>query len=219
MDEAPVTSELDALVLDFGGVLYPIDYDAPVRAFDALGFDDFEGFYHQAGQHAWFDALEVGDLDPEVFLHRLVERCAPGTTTDSVRDAWNSILLRMPLERLRWVEGLGAQTRLFLFSNTNALHAQEFECRLEEDGLLTPFRSAFEALHYSHEFGQRKPHPASFLALCAAHELDPVRTGFVDDSSHHVEGARAAGLQALHYHPRFGVSLPDAVRRAGWSFS
>ncbi len=219
MDEAAVTSELDALVLDFGGVLYPIDYDAPVRAFDALGFDDFEGFYHQAGQHAWFDALEVGTLDAEVFLHRLQERCAPGVTTEAVRDAWNSILLRMPVERLRWVEELGAQTRLFLFSNTNALHATEFERRLSEDGMLIPFRAAFEAVHYSHDFGKRKPHPSSFLALCAVHGLEPSRTGFVDDSLHHVEGAREAGLQGLHYHPKSGLSLPAALREVGWKFS
>ena len=219
MDEAAVTSDLDALVLDFGGVLYPIDYDAPVRSFDALGFDDFEGFYHQAGQHAWFDALEVGALDPEEFLHRLQERCAPGVTTEDVKAAWNSILLRMPVERLRWVEELAAQTRLFLFSNTNVLHAGEFERRLSEDGLLQPFRAAFEAVHYSHAFGLRKPHPASFLALCAAHGLDPARTGFVDDSLHHVEGARKAGLRGLHYHPQSGLSLPVALREAGWRFS
>lgn len=219
MDEAVVTSDLDALVLDFGGVLYPIDYDAPVRSFDALGFEDFKGFYHQAGQHAWFDALEVGGLDPDAFLERLVECCAPGVTSDAAKAAWNSILLRMPRERLHWVEALANQTRLFLFSNTNALHAHEFEHRLEEDGLLTPFRAAFEAIHYSHEFGRRKPHPPSFLALCEAHGLNPARTGFVDDSLHHVAGAREAGLQGLHYHPNSGLSLPEALSQAGWTFS
>ena len=29
--------DLDAVILDFGGVLYDIDYDAPPKAFAALG--------------------------------------------------------------------------------------------------------------------------------------------------------------------------------------
>lgn len=210
---------LEALILDFGGVLYPIDYDAPVRAFEALGFRDFASFYHQAAQHHWFDDLEVGDLDESQFLDELRSHCAAGTTQEAVRDAWNSILLRMPKEHLNWVEELSGHTRLFLFSNTNAIHARAFETRLEEDGLLSPFRAAFEAIHYSHEFKARKPHPESFKALCLQHGLTPKRTGFVDDSLHHVHGAISAGLRGLHYHPDQGVALPEALRNAGWVFS
>ena len=38
-----MTALPEAVILDFGGVLYDIDYDAPVRAFKALGVDDFAG--------------------------------------------------------------------------------------------------------------------------------------------------------------------------------
>jgi putative hydrolase of the HAD superfamily len=221
VDEAAVIPlvELDALILDFGGVLYPIDYDAPVRAFEALGFADFAAFYHQATQHPWFDDLEVGAMTEGAFLAALQSRCRVGTTSEDVRKAWNSILLRMPPERLPELEALSETTRLFLFSNTNALHALEFEHRLAEDGLLAPFQSCFQAVHYSHELGLRKPHPESFSALCTRHGLTPSRTGFVDDSQHHVEGARAAGLHGLHFHPDAGTSLPAAIAAAGWRFN
>jgi putative hydrolase of the HAD superfamily len=219
MDEAPLSPPLDALVLDFGGVLYPIDYDAPVRAFDALGFVDFANFYHQASQNPLFDDLEVGAADPRAFLMALQSRCRPGTSLLDVEVAWNSILLRMPIERVQWVEDLGRRTQLYLFSNTNAIHSKEFERRMEADGLLHRFRAAFKAVHYSHELGRRKPHPQSFLALCADHGLKPERTGFVDDSHHHVVGARTAGLFGLHYHPDKDGSLPKALENAGWRFS
>lgn len=207
------------MILDFGGVLYPIDYDAPMRAFEALGFPDFEGFYHQAAQHDWFDQLEVGALSETAFLQAMQSKCRAGVTPEAVRAAWNSILLRMPLGRLQWVEHLASLTRLFLFSNTNAIHAREFEARLQADRLLVPFKACFEAVHYSHELQRRKPHPESFAALCALHGLEPARTGFVDDSAHHVEGARRAGLHALHFHPDGGLSLPAAIDAAGWRFS
>ena len=210
---------LDALILDFGGVLYPIDYDAPVRSFEALGFGGFRSLYHQAAQSSRFDALEVGALQPEAFIAALLAHCHAGTKPSDIASAWNSILLRMPPERLGAVQLLGAKTRLFLFSNTNAIHAAEFEARMEEDGLLAPFQSAFEAIHYSHELGLRKPHPEAFASVCARHGLDPQRTGFVDDSAHHVDGARAAGLHALHYLPDSGKDLLDALSASGWRFS
>ncbi len=210
---------LEALILDFGGVLYPIDYDAPVRSFQALGFSNFESFYHKSNQHSWFDELEVGRMEPDVFLESLRGHCRKGTQLEEVVTAWNSILLRMPAGRVEAVQALGAACRLFLFSNTNAIHASEFELRMEEDRILGPFRDGFEAIHYSHELGYRKPHPASFKALCELHGLNPQRTGFVDDSIQHVEGARRAGLHAVHYHPAMGFDLEEALRRAGWMFS
>ena len=210
---------LDALILDFGGVLYPIDYDGPVRAFGALGFDDFGSFYHQAEQHEIFDSLETGSCTPEVFLETLVDRCKAGTTLMQVEAAWNSILLRMPISRMEWVMQLGEATRLFLFSNTNAIHCSEFVRRMDEDGYLQSFRAAFEAIHYSHELGRRKPHVESFLHLCALHGLVPERTGFVDDSSHHVAGARQAGMQAVHFHPERHGDLPRFLQNLGWKFS
>lgn len=210
---------LDALILDFGGVLYPIDYDGPVRAFERLGFNGFDAYYHQADQHEIFDALETGRCASEGFLDALAKRCVKGTTSAQVEAAWNSILLRMPVSRLDWVTQFGDATRLFLFSNTNALHSQEFERRMEEDGLLSRFRAAFEAIHYSHELGMRKPAVESFLHLCSLHGLDPHRTGFVDDSPHHVEGARRAGMHAMQFHPDSNGDLPNCLHEWGWKFS
>ena len=63
-----MTALPEAATFDFGGVLYDIDYDAPVRAFKALGVDDFAGLYKQASQSPEFDDLESGRIAPEAFL-------------------------------------------------------------------------------------------------------------------------------------------------------
>ena len=62
-----MTALPEAATFDFGGVLYDIDYDAPVRAFKALGVDDFAGLYKQASQSPEFDDLESGRIAPEAF--------------------------------------------------------------------------------------------------------------------------------------------------------
>ena len=43
------------VVLDFGGVLYRIDYTATANAFADLGFDDFLSLYAHSGQSRLMD--------------------------------------------------------------------------------------------------------------------------------------------------------------------
>lgn len=189
----------EAVILDFGGVLYDIDYDAPVRAFAKLGVKDFAAIYHQHLQSDLFDMLETGGISPHAFLEALQSHCQPGTSRQDVSDAWDSILTGMKPSRLPMLTQLAGMTRLFLLSNTNVLHARRFEAWIEDElGSLSAWRGVFEAVHYSHELGMRKPHPETFLSVCQMHGLAPERTWFIDDSIQHVEGARRAGLEATH---------------------
>lgn len=213
----------EAVILDFGGVLYDIDYDAPVRAFKELGVADFAGLYKQAGQSPEFDDLESGRITPDAFYRFMEGHCDEGTTRQQVVDAWNSILIGMHPSRVDLVQALGQQTRLYIFSNTNVIHARVFEAWMEKKFGLSAFRSAFEGLHYSHELGMRKPDPNAFLSVCERHGVQPHRTLFIDDSKQHVEGALQAGLEAHWHHPveqdvavwlvERGFELPDSAFR------
>ena len=138
-------------------------------------------------------------MDRATFYGHLLGRCAPGTTEAQVHQAWCCILTGMPPERAELVAELGTQTRLFLLSNTNAIHAAEFEQDLERTlPDASRFWGAFEVAHYSHDLGVKKPDPATFLHVCGLHGLDPAKTLFLDDSIQHVRGAEEAGLVAHH---------------------
>ena len=65
----------EAVILDFGGVLYDIDYDAPVQEFKQLGVADFAGLYKQAGQSPEFDDLESGRITPDAFYRFMEGHC------------------------------------------------------------------------------------------------------------------------------------------------
>ena len=145
--------DLEGVILDFGGVLYDIDYDAPPKAFAQLGDAEFASLYHQASQSEWFDQLEVGTLSRDAFYDHLMARCQEGTTLEEVHAAWCCILTGMPPARASLVETLGQKTRLFLLSNTNAIHAQVFEADLRATlPDAAAFWGAFEAAHYSHDW-------------------------------------------------------------------
>lgn len=210
----------EAVILDFGGVLYDIDYDAPVRDFAKLGVEDFASIYHQHLQSDLFDTLETGGMAPPAFLKALQDHCRPGTSLEEVSDAWDSILTGMRPSRLPMLTQLGGMTRLFLLSNTNVLHARRFEAWIERElGSLAAWRGVFEAVHYSHELGMRKPHPETFLHVCQMHGLTPERTWFIDDSLQHVEGARRAGLEATHLQVPGPVDVRDLLIQRGFKLA
>lgn len=207
----------EAVILDFGGVLYDIDYDAPVRAFKALGVQDFAAIYHQHTQSDLFDRLETGHIAPADFLASLQASCPPETSLAAVADAWDSILTGMRPERKDMLSALKDQTRLFLLSNTNVIHARRFEAWIDAHVCpLAEWRALFEAVHYSHELGMRKPHPETFAHVCRAHGIAPERTWFIDDSVQHVEGARKAGLEATHLRVPGPLDIIDLLRQRGF---
>ncbi|MEW6420872.1 MAG: HAD family phosphatase [Deinococcota bacterium] len=58
----------------------------------------------------------------------------------------------------------------------------------------------FDALVFSNEIGQKKPHPDAFAALVDAMGVPPAQVAFVDDVQENIDAARAAGFHGLLYH-------------------
>jgi len=204
----PSSDQIDAIILDFGGVLYDIDYPAPARAFEALGMKHFEAIYSKASQTDLFDRLETGNISNGDFLEALHKYVPSGITKQQVLAAWNSILIGIPKRRIDFVHQLSGNHRMFLLSNTNAIHVAEFEKDIEKEMGLDYFRAAFEKVHYSNVLGIKKPYPETYLHVCKLHGLNPQRTLFVDDSPQHVRGAIDAGLFGYHLElPQEDISI------------
>ena len=194
------------IIFDFGGVLFEIDYDLPAQAFDDLGFTGFRDLYTQAAQNPMFDLLETGKVANDEFLDFLHQH-VPHATREQVTHAWNVILLRILPQEVEFVHALRKSgTRTFLLSNTNAIHVAEFEQMIADSMDVRVFREAFEKIYYSNAIGLKKPHPETFLEVCAWNGLKPSETLFIDDSKQHVEGALRAGLHAYHLQPGERVS-------------
>jgi putative hydrolase of the HAD superfamily len=91
---------------------------------------------------------------------------------------------------------------MYLFSNTNSAHHGIWSVRNAH--ALKPMRRQF----LSFEMGRRKPEREAFERIATELALPPDRILFFDDSLANVEGARAAGMQAVH------VRSPADVKRA-----
>jgi putative hydrolase of the HAD superfamily len=193
-----VQQTYDTILLDLGGVLIDVDYEATARGFRSLGHPDFERLYSKAQQDHLFDGFETGVLSSAEFRDRLRALLDP-ELTDAVIDAnWNAMLGSIPPARLELVARLKERYRVLLLSNTNAIHVPAFEAIVARDHGITDFKALFHGAYYSCEIGQRKPDAASFLYVLDQHGAHPERTLFIDDSIQHVHGARRAGLHAEH---------------------
>lgn len=191
-------SNVRDVIFDFGGVLFEIDYNAPVREFAKLGFTDFKDIYSQAAQTDLFDKLETGNISNEDFF-RFIESKCPDASPEEVRVAWDSILTELWPQNVREVKRLRDHGfRTYLLSNTNAIHVSSFEKMIDTSMGLESFREAFDHIYYSNVIGMKKPYPATFLKVCEWNSLDPESTLFIDDSIQHVRGAAEAGLMVVH---------------------
>lgn len=195
------SSTIRNIIIDFGGVLFDIDYHAPVREFEKLGFPDFASIYTQASQSPVFDKIETGKMSSDEFFD-YIQTFLPNASRQSLEDAWNSILLHLWPEKVAFVQSLrDAGYRTFLFSNTNAFHVAEFEKMIDTSMGLNNFRMAFEKIYYSNAVGIKKPYPETYLQVCEWNGLNPAETLFIDDSLQHAQGAAKAGLNAVHLEP------------------
>ncbi|MCS6968908.1 MAG: HAD family phosphatase [Cytophagales bacterium] len=186
------------IIFDLGGVLLNIDIPRTIAAFSEAIGKDFSRWYSQHKQSALFDAFEIGKITPEQFRQQLRQELQTDLSDAEIDRCWNAMLIDFPQHRLALLEEIGKKRRIFLLSNTNAIHKAAFDSLMQQQHGIESFSSFFEQDYYSHLLGMRKPNAEIFLYLIEKHGLKPQETLFIDDTLQHVEGARKAGLQALH---------------------
>jgi len=209
------------IIFDLGGVLLDIDYSKTVNAFRELGIPNPELAFSKAHQSMLFQKYEKGEINSKQFLDSL-QLLVPDADRGAIVDAWNALLGYMPAEKWDIVSRLHQiGFRLFVLSNTNALHKDVFECRIDGAYGWDRFASAFEYIYYSHEIGMRKPDPAIFRKVIENHHLEASATLFIDDTAEHVAGAMEAGLTAHHLQEdenlrqvlmNYGIGLPESPK-------
>lgn len=190
------------LILDFGGVLINIRYQATAEAFERLGIADFSRWFSQQAQTPLFDDLEIGRVSESEFADAIRASSGLQHLSDAqIIEAWNIMLLDVPEERYRLLERLKTKHRLFLLSNTNSIHQKAFSEQIDRQYGWKKFTDLFDAVYLSHEVGLRKPHREVFERVLSDHGLAHESTLFIDDSVQHLEGARAVGIAAHWLEP------------------
>ena len=202
-DRSGVTQQaVEALLFDFGGVLIEIDFDRVFARWAELAGVPFEhvksGFEHGTAyaQH------ERGEIDAATFFQAQRGALGIDLTDADFEDGWQQVFGSEIPETVALLPRLKERIPLHLFSNTNAMHYDYWKRRYAE--ALRPVDRRF----ISHEMGLRKPDAEAFERVVRDLGIPPERILFFDDTAANIDGARAAGLQAVR------VQSPADVRRA-----
>ncbi len=186
------------IIFDLGNVILDIDYQLTINAFANLGVTDFASHFSKQRQSAFMDDFEMGKVSSFEFIEYAKKYCAAGTTAEQIIEAWNTMLLQIPIRRLQILQQLQLDYDLFLLSNTNAIHEAAYNQIVKETCGYENLNFFFDKVYLSHRIGMRKPNLDIFEKVLSDNNLKPENTLFIDDSEQHIEAAAILGIQTIH---------------------
>lgn len=189
-----------ALLFDLGGVIMDIKRENCVASMRRLGMRHPEEFLGDYGQKGPFLLLEKGEITPEEFRARLRPYLREGVNDREIDAAFNDFLIGIPVERLRRLEELHRDHRIYMLSNTNKIMwdtkiADEFR----KDGHDRDYY--FDGCVTSFAVKSYKPDTKIFREVLDRFGLKPEETIFFDDSEANCEAAASLGFRTVWVYP------------------
>lgn len=194
------------IIFDLGGVIIDID---PQRSFQAISNFSLGNKGHEQQlslDTQLFINYEKGLIDNDAFREGI--RKLTGNTSvkdEEIDEAWNLMLLQIPLERLQILEKLNNRYNTFVLSNTNAIHVNAFNQIIQKNSGKATINHYFNKVYYSHELKLRKPEPEIYQYVIEDMKLSSGDTLFIDDRLENIEAASASGLQTFHVQTGKGI--------------
>ena len=186
------------IIFDLGGVILDIDYNLTVKAFEKLGIPNFKAQYSKMSQSNLFDNIETGKISPEEFRNLIREVAEKDVTDAEIDHAWNALILHLPQYRIEILKKLQDNYRLFLLSNTNKIHYDDYSEVIKRENGIEGLEPLFEKTYLSHEMGLRKPNPEIFNVVLNENNLVAEETLFIDDSPQRIASAKTLGIVTYH---------------------
>jgi glucose-1-phosphatase len=191
-------SNIKNLVFDLGAVIINIDFKLTWQGFAALAGKEINDIIEQFEKEQYFIRYETGEMDEPEFFNLLRAEVCPDASDDQIRDAWNALLLDIPIERIDLLQDLREKYNLYLLSNTNQTHIDKVNDILFETAGIVNLDQLFEKVYYSYEIKMAKPDVEIYDYLAADSSFEPKETIFLDDNLANVQGAEKAGWNTIH---------------------
>lgn len=190
------------IIFDFGGVIINIDPLAVAGELGRMGMAPEDGgitglHEHLLEQNAYM-RFETGKMSPLEFREAIREYVKKPLTDRQIDAAWNAIIRDIPPDRIRLLENLRKDHRIFLLSNTNPIHFDFYNDYIRITYGYPSVAALFERAYYSFQLGLYKPDPGIFQLVLRDSELVPGDTLYIDDSSANCDIARKTGMKAIH---------------------
>lgn len=203
-------NKIKNIIFDLGGVIMNLDVPRTIKAFENIGITDFVNDTGHHYKNPVFYDFETGKVSESEFVEELANISANSLSGTQIREAWNAMILDMPIERIKFLLDLKKKYKIYLLSNTNSIHQEKFLRETNEANDFS-FNELFEKAYYSHETGIRKPNEEVFHFVLKDSKLNTDKTLFVDDSLQNINSAQKTGLRTFHIKNYNLLSLIDRI--------
>ena len=198
-----------AIVFDLGGVLIDLDFDRSVRAFEeGLGYGKIRELLDLCHQKGIYGDMEAGLITADEFRAEVLRESRPGCVPGDVDRAMAGLLVGMDPAKVPLLEELSRKYAIYGLSNNNEISVKRMHEIYEANGL--DWQRIFRKEFISCRMKMLKPSREIFDAAAAEIGLPTSEILFVDDSQTNVDGALAAGWQAVLYTQ--GTDLGECIK-------
>jgi putative hydrolase of the HAD superfamily len=181
-----------AIIFDLGGVIVPLDFPRAYAAIAALSPYPAADIPQRIRVSGLVERYETGQLTSPDFVKQLSDVLGIQISYEQFCDLWSTLFRPDPLIPESLFADLSARYPLVLLSNTNEIHFENIRARF-------PLLRHFHHLVLSYEVGAAKPSPRIYEAAVARAGCRAEECFFTDDVPAYVEGAKAAGIDAVRF--------------------
>jgi putative hydrolase of the HAD superfamily len=208
-------SEIRNLLFDLGNVIIDIDIKGAKFNIEALLDPKYPGKEVESYLYQAIHQFEVGEIDREVFLQAMLKYALPEVSSSDMIEAWNSMLIGIPIYRLTMLEKLRQDFNVLLLSNTNAIHLEWVYDHMNRHFGEPEFEQKyFDDTYYSHLIKSRKPDAKCFQIVLDQSYITPEKTLFIDDFEENIIAAHKLGFKT-HLNPA-GEEIAEVLKVKGF---
>ena len=189
---------IQTLIFDLGGVIIDLHEQATIEAFVTLTGQSPENVIGHYQNSSLFKKHEKGLITDAQFRDGIRKLMNVTSTDQQIDDAWNSMLMAIPIERLHFLNKLRKKYHVLILSNTNSIHENAFTKILQDVSGKPSIHYYADQVFYSHEIHMRKPDQEIYQFVIDDSKIDPKTTLFLDDKKENLLGAKSVGIQTKH---------------------
>lgn len=186
---------IKTVIFDIGNVLVHFRWR---ELYAELGYtgEKFERIADATVRNPWWEEFDKGLMTTEEVIDRFAER-APEYRTEisEIYEPKNlGELVRLYDYAIPWIQELKAEGyRVYILSNWSK---PAYDANLDTN---LRFLSEVDGALMSFQEGIIKPDRKIYELICSRYDIDPKEAVFLDDNAANIEGARAFGLNAIHF--------------------
>jgi glucose-1-phosphatase len=196
--DIPISSFIKNIIFDFGGVICDLDIPRTEKKFEEFGpvkpskLNSSED--HSQEFKLLVEALETGSISPRQFRDVIKDHYITPPSDQAIDETWNAMLRYIPEKRISLLENIRSHYRIFLLSNSNKIHHENYLRDFQQHTQYQNFNELFEKAYFSFEIGLKKPGKEIYEFVLSDSGLNPSESLFVDDTVENIQGAELAGI-------------------------